>query len=226
MEGEKDHQQQCGSHKSGLDAVLFAQELKLTPSLPNMARSKPASVIECLGFGGHWLPRAHAHGCPFHHFSACAPACGSGGDSWREWLWPSQRLAKAGRFPGAVWGKKIVGCQPNEFCHWSPWRLGKKPCLRRVELPCIRLVYELFQRPLVREVSAYGLLRVQQLVKRNHVCAAMLRSTFTDTLSCLCITVVSNCPKSLRWILPMCDCQGPMGYPVSENVALMPKALP
>ena len=129
----------------------------------------------------HWLPRAHAHGCPFHHFSACAPACGSGGDPWREWLWPSQRLAKAGRFPGAVWGKKIVDCQPNEFCHWSPWRLGKKPCLRGVELPCIQLVYELFQRPLVREVSAYGLLRVQQLVNRNHVCAAMLRSTFTDT---------------------------------------------
>ena len=112
--------------------------------------------------------------------------------------WPSQRLAKAGRFPGAVWGKKVVGCQPNEFCRWSPWRLGKKPCLRGVELPCIQLVYELFQRTLVREVSAYGLLRVQQLVNRNHVCAAMLRSTFTDTLSCLCITVVSNCPKSLR----------------------------
>jgi len=44
MEREKDHQQQCGSHKSGLDAVLFAQELKLAPSLPNMARSKPASA--------------------------------------------------------------------------------------------------------------------------------------------------------------------------------------
>ena len=98
MEREKDHQQQCGSHKSGLDAVLFAQELKLHTVSAKYGTFK---TCEC-----HWLPRAHAHGCPFHHFSACAPACGSGGDPWREWLWPSQRLAKAGALSWCCLRKK------------------------------------------------------------------------------------------------------------------------
>ena len=48
MEGIKNDQeiqQQCGPHKSGLDSVVFTQELKLTLSLPNMAPlSKPARV--------------------------------------------------------------------------------------------------------------------------------------------------------------------------------------